>query len=213
VSTSTKWLLAISLALGGLAALVVWLAPDERTLGSGIKVVYVHVALTWVGMSAMAVAGLIGLVGLASSRATWLDWAQSIGWVGAGFFAGGLAMSLVAARVNWGGVFLAEPRAVASLAWLALGVIAFGGAGWLGRSRWAGALYALPLAAMAWSAGRTPMVLHPQSAIWSSPSVGIRLTFVLLFLLGSIAAATIAVHWKLNRSVSAIANRSANTGL
>ena len=44
-----------------LAALLLWLAPAEQTLGSGITSVYVHVALTWTGMTGLIIAAVLGL--------------------------------------------------------------------------------------------------------------------------------------------------------
>jgi hypothetical protein len=183
-----KVLLAWLAACVALAALLVALAPTERTLGEGIKVVYVHVALSWTGLTGLALTGLLGAALLVTGQRAWAAWAQTTGWVACGFFAAGLAMSLVAARVNWGGVFWQEPRTAASLRALAVAVIALSVAGWLGGRRWAGLLYLLPVALLGWSIQAAPLVLHPQNAVWSSPSAGIRLTFLALFALFSLAA-------------------------
>jgi len=43
----------VPLLLVVLGMLVVWLAPAERTLGEGIRWVYVHVALVWAGTLAL----------------------------------------------------------------------------------------------------------------------------------------------------------------
>ena len=47
-----QWVFVI-VALGVAAALVIF-APDEKTLGTGIKYVYIHVAMTWTGMTGLA---------------------------------------------------------------------------------------------------------------------------------------------------------------
>ena len=39
----------VPLAIAPLGALLVWLAPAERTLGDGIRWVYAHVGLVWAG--------------------------------------------------------------------------------------------------------------------------------------------------------------------
>ena len=112
--------------LGGLAilaAVLLWLAPGEQTLGSGIKSVYVHVALTWTGMSGFLIAGLAGLA-VAIFSLSWLqDWAHKIARVALSFFATGLVMSIVAAGINWGAVFWQEPRTNSALQILAAGLI------------------------------------------------------------------------------------------
>jgi len=92
-----------------LAAGLVIIAPDERTLGSGIKPVYVHVGLTLAGMAGLIIAGALGLFGLLSSRNRFHAWMLATGRVGLLLYAAGVAASLVAAHVNWGGVTLEEP--------------------------------------------------------------------------------------------------------
>lgn len=187
--------------LGGLvacalvAALLVWLAPEERSLGAGIKVVYVHVALVWTGLTGLALTGLLGLALVISGDRRLANLAQTTGWVACAFFAAGLAMSIVAAKVNWGGMFWQEPRTAASLRALALGVLVLGAAGWLGGGRRQGLLYLLPAGLVVWSFPGTRLVLHPQSAIWSSPSVGIRFTFLAMFVVFSLAALQIVAYY------------------
>lgn len=44
---SRRW--SVMLALVALGAAIVWLAPAERSLGAGIRWVYIHVALVWAG--------------------------------------------------------------------------------------------------------------------------------------------------------------------
>lgn len=44
------------------AALIVWIAPEERAFGAGIKWRYVHMALTWTGMTGVVVAGMLGVL-------------------------------------------------------------------------------------------------------------------------------------------------------
>lgn len=192
--TSRALLLGLAACLG-LAALLVWLAPQEQTLGNGIKVVYVHVALVWTGLTALALTGLLGAALLITGQGRLARWAQSAGWVGCAFFAAGLLMSGVAARVNWGGGFWLEPRTVASLRALAVAVIAVGAAGWLQGRRWPGLLYMLPAAFMGWVVPATPLVLHPQNAVWSSPSLGIQGTFVGLFAIFGLAALALVIYF------------------
>ena len=60
---------------------VVALAPAEQSLGSGIKVVYVHVALIWTGMALMLVNGLVGLAEAVLARPFLERWRQVISMV------------------------------------------------------------------------------------------------------------------------------------
>ena len=77
-----------------LSAILLWLAPAEQTLGQGIKVVYLHVALIWTGMTGMVLAGLLGLAVLISGRFGLEKWTHTLGWVAFAFFLGGIGMSL-----------------------------------------------------------------------------------------------------------------------
>ena len=62
-------------------AAIVWLAPEEKTLGPGIKSVYVHVALTWTGMTGLTIAGLLGIGAAITNGGRLSRWAQMAGWV------------------------------------------------------------------------------------------------------------------------------------
>lgn len=181
--TSRRTLWAI---LGGLltaSALLVLLAPPEQTLGVGIKAVYVHVALIWAGMTGLALAGLIGLAVAVLSHETLQSWGHTIGWVALALFVAGYAMSFVAAIVNWGGVFLAEPRYQAALSVLVLALAVQISNGWLPWLRVRGVLSALVAVFLGYAMATTEAVLHPENAVFSSPSTSIRSTFFGLFIL------------------------------
>ena len=171
-----------------LALLILRLAPAEQTLGQGIRAVYVHVALTWVGMTSLAVAGVIGAVTLFTANLSAQAWSQRIGWVGLGFFAAGLLLSILAARVNWGAPFWQEPRMAAALNLLAFGLITQVAGGWLPWPRLRGGLHLALALFMVWVMRVTPLVLHPRNPISSSSSRGIQVTFAGMLRLFAIAA-------------------------
>ncbi|UCG24837.1 MAG: hypothetical protein JSW55_02225 [Chloroflexota bacterium] len=190
------------LMLGGivvLAAVVLWLAPAEQTLGSGITSVYVHVALTWSGMTGLIVAAALGLAAALLGRSGWQDWGHVVGWVGLGMFAAGLIMSAVAAGINWGNVFWQEPRFNSALQILAVGLIVQVVNSLPLPYRLRGLLQALPAALLIWLTMITPLVLHPGNAARTSPSAAIRFTFIGLYVLCCLAGAWIVLairrHW------------------
>lgn len=194
---SPRGLSVILLAVAALAALIVWAAPEERTLGAGIKWVYVHVALTWTGMTGLIVAGVLGaLVVLGRDRkanAT-LPWAHAVGAVGLGFLSVGAVISGIAALVNWGGIALDEPRMNATLQIIvaAFGVVVLAGTGL--AARWKGLLFTLLPIFMFASLTLTPLILHPRSPIWTSTSLGIQATFVALYALSVVAGLSLAAR-------------------
>ncbi|MGD8857878.1 MAG: hypothetical protein PVG33_16195 [Chloroflexota bacterium] len=185
------WLVLASIAL--LAAALLWLAPAEQTLGSGITSVYVHVALTWSGMTGLVIAAGLGLAAVILGRPGWQSWAHLVGWVGLGAFATGLVMSALAAGINWGNVFWQEPRFNSALQVLALGLIVQLANSLAIGYRLRGLLQALPAAALMWLTMITPLVLHPGNAARTSPSPAIRFTFFGLYVLCSLAGAWIVV--------------------
>jgi hypothetical protein len=182
------------------AALILWLAPEEQTLGSGIGSVYVHVALIWTGILGLAIAGVLSLGAALSGRPHFESWSYPLTWVALGIFAAGLVMSAVAARVNWGGVFWREPRTNAALQVLALGLIVQLMASWPIPLRLKGFLRVGLVLFLLWSLGFTPRVLHPEDPARTSSSAAIRLTFLGLSVLCSLIAGWLV--WRLRRYLS-----------
>ena len=193
--------------LGGfalLAAVLLWLAPGEQTLGSGIKSVYVHVALTWTGMSGFLIAGLVGLAVAIFAKSRLQDWAHKIAWVALAFFSAGLAMSIVAASINWGAVFWQEPRTNSALQILAAGLIVQVANSWSIPYRLKGTLNFFLAVLLIWLVQTTPLVLHPGNAARSTTSLAIRFTFFALYALFALTAAWIVITWQGNDNVSRI---------
>ena len=185
--------LTLALLTATLAA-AVWIAPAERTLGDGIKWVYVHVALTWTGMTGLAVAALLGLIVLATGRPSLAAWARQCCLVGLGFFAAGWAMSAVASQVNWGGVAWDEPRNTVNLQVLAAGVIVVVAGAWLNRPRWHGLLFALLFGWMVWAFQATPLILHPSNPIFSADSPSFAAAFLGAYVLTTLAALAVLAY-------------------
>lgn len=174
-----RW--SLPLALVAVGAAVVCLGPTERTLGEGIRWVYVHVALVWAGSLALTLAGIGGVAVLASGRATGAAWVRAAWHAGLVVFALGIAFSMVAARINWGAVFLAEPRMAAALRFLALAAIVAVIGTWVTRPRVTGALAAATLMLLAWDVGGAQLVMHPRDPVRTATSVAIQGTFALSF--------------------------------
>ena len=177
------------------ASLILWAAPAEQTLGSGITSVYLHVSLIWAGMTGLVVAELLGLVLLITGRDSLQSWTLHIAWIGLAFYAAGFAMSVLASIVNWGGVFWQEPRNVTAFNVMGLTLIVQIVIGWLPQPRLRGLLHMLPAGFLIYATLITPLVLHPGSAARSSPSLAIQATFLSLFFLCALAAAWLVWHW------------------
>ena len=173
---STRVTTAVLVVITLLATIILLLSPIEQTLGNGIRIVYLHVALIWVGMAGLLIAGLLGLIISAVPAATWLTWLRVTSWVAFGFFSVGAIISLVAEIVNWGAIFWSEPRTASILQILAVAVIIQITGSWLNHARLYGLLHAALAGFMVWSTGRAELVLHPDNPIGTSSSTCILAT-------------------------------------
>jgi hypothetical protein len=177
-----------------LAGLLLWLAPNEKTLGAGIKPVYLHVALTWTGLVGLTVSALAGLSLLITARPGLDRWAQTIGWVAFGFFAAGFLLSLLASQMNWGGLAWGEPRNLTALNTLAIGLSVQIVNGWPIPLRGRGLLRLLPAAGYGLSAAAAPLILHPRNPITTSSSFGIQFAFFGMFAVCLLAASWLVLY-------------------
>jgi amino acid permease len=163
-----------------LAALVLAGSPEEKTLGAGIRPVYVHVALLGSAGVFMAGTALIGGLALLRGGPRWPRLAQRLALTALLLFTGALGMSVIAARVNWGAMSWEEPKTVASLQVIALGIIVLIIASWVPWPRVRALLYSLWAVISPILLFGAERVLHPSGAITNSGSGAIRLTFVIL---------------------------------
>lgn len=152
-------------------------------------------------MAGLSLAGLMGIGVAITAHEELQRWARTIGWVALALYASGFVASFFAAIVNWGGVFLGEPRNLAALNVLVLGSLvqaANHGLPWL---RIRGILSAMLAAFLIWSTATAPLVLHPESAVRSSSSFAIQSTFFGLFILVVLAASWVVWYVQRNREL------------
>jgi hypothetical protein len=171
-------------------AALVCVAPAERTLGAGIRWVYVHVGLVWAGTLALGIAASVGAAATVTARRDLERWVWAVWQAGLAAFALGVVFSMIAARINWGAVFLEEPRMAASLRFLACAAIIHVLAGWVARPRVTGALAVLTFGLLLWQVGSAPLVLHPRDPVRTATSSAIQWTFA-----GSFAIAAALTLW------------------
>lgn len=176
------WLLALVVILQTTTLIF---SPEERTLGIGIKPVYLHVSLTWTGMLLMLVSGVMGLVALFWQNEKLVAWQRNVFTVAIGLYAAGFLISMYASWLNWGGIPYQEPRIRA-----AINVVVSGIAAWilqdLVSKKWLKAAVPLIPLVYIFVGGRSPrMVLHPDNPVSTSP-LGIKATFISMLALAVI---------------------------
>jgi len=183
------------LVLAAVALLLAWAAPNDVTLAGTSKVVYIHGALVWTSMLTLTAAGVLGLAALATmfiKRDNMLHaWTLALGRTGLLFWAAYIPVSMLASRMAWNAVFLAEPRYTTAFRVLAVGIIVQVIILLVNRPVVSSALH-VAQAVILWALLlTTPSILHPNNPILRSvPSI--QFFFGLIVLACGVAALQVA---------------------
>jgi len=181
--------------LAAAALLLAWAAPNDVTLAGTSKVVYLHGALVWTSLLTLTAAGVAGLAALVAMRFkrdnVMHAWTLALGRTGLIFWAAYIPVSLLASRMAWNAVFLAEPRYTTAFRVLAAGIIVQVMVWLVNRPIVSSGLHAV-LAGAIWELLlTTPSLLHPNNPILrSTPSI--QFFFGLIVLACGVAALQVA---------------------
>jgi len=104
-------------------ALLALFGPEEQSLGSNVRIVYLHGAWVLAAELAFLAAGLAGLLALITKRVALHSWSAALGRSGIVFWVTYLPLSLWAMQANWNGLFLIEPRFRLALIFAVTGVL------------------------------------------------------------------------------------------
>ena len=169
--------IGVSLVVLAAAALsLAWAAPNDVTLAGTSKVVYLHGALVWTSLLTLTAAGVVGFAALVAMRFKRDNalhaWTLALGRTGLIFWAAYIPISMLASRMAWNAVFLAEPRYTTAFRVLAAGIIVQVIVWLVNRPIVSSSLHAV-LAGVIWELLlTTPSVLHPDNPILrSTPSI------------------------------------------
>lgn len=185
-------LLWFALTLAAIAALTV-VGPAEQSLGTNVRVVYLHGAWVWAALISIMAAGLIGLVGLVTRRERLHHWSRALGRTGLVFWITYLPISLWAMQANWNGLFLMEPRWRLAMYFAVGGLLLQVGITLIDKPIWASGLNLAYALMLIYALQTTEQVMHPSSPIFSSNSWRIQAYFVGLTALSILAA------WQMTR--------------
>jgi ABC-type transport system involved in cytochrome c biogenesis permease subunit len=153
------------------------LAPQERSMGTTIRPVYLHVSATVAGMSMLYAAAGLGLLRTAGLLPSLDGWLRRIWIAGVVMFALGYALSMLAAQVAWGGIFWAEPRVRASVGVLAIGMLTWAVSPRVTEKAGGHLLWPTALAVIMVMLSTAQRIIHPESPVQDVTPWSIRGTF------------------------------------
>ena len=185
-----------------LIALLALFGPEEKDLGSNVRIVYLHGAWVLAAELAFVAAGLAGLVALIVKRDAFHHWSAALGRTGIFFWVTYLPLSLWAMQTNWNGLFLSEPRFRLALIFAVTGILLQAGL-WIINMNWvtsaANVVFIVVLRVIFSSADN---VMHPPpSPIFNSGNYAIIGFFLALIAL-TILAAFFLTRWFLARATN-----------
>ena len=189
------WFILALLTTAGLTAV----GPEEQTLGSNVRIVYLHGAWALTAEIALALAALAGLFGILSKREALHRWSAALGYTGLFFWLTYLPLSLWAMQANWNGLFLAEPRFRVAVIFAITGFLLQLGLTLLAKPPFTSLFNVLYFVALRISLSRAEYVMHPPpSPIFSSGDwriIGFFLALNLLTLLAAYWATGLFFHF------------------
>jgi len=172
-----------------LIALLALLGPEEQSLGSNVRIVYLHGAWVLSAELAFLLAGIAGLLALTTRRQSLHNWSAALGRTSIVFWVMYLPLSLWAMQANWNGLFLAEPRFRLALIFAVTGVLLQVGL-WLVNIDWVTSLAnVIFIVVLRVAFATADNVMHPPpSPIFNSGNYAIIGFFVAMILLSMLAA-------------------------
>jgi hypothetical protein len=172
-----------------LIAILAFFGPEEQSLGSNVRLVYLHGAWVLTAEIAFLAAALAGLLGLILQRDFYHAWSAALGRTGIIFWITYLPLSLLAMQANWNGLFLAEPRFRLAMIFAVTGVLLQAGL-WLFNIPWLTSLaniFFIVVLRIIFATAEN--IMHPPpSPIFNSGNYAIIGFFVALNLLALLAA-------------------------
>jgi len=182
----------LSLGLSLCALFLVWLSPSEKTLGSLVKLVYVHAALVYAALFTFMVAGVLGVTYIITSKQRiylWLCAFQRTAFLFWGIY---FLSSIILTYLAWGSIGWAEPRFQLAIHVLVMVSIVFLLSLWIDKPKIIAFLNAGLFLIIFYLTSTVQRIFHPSNPIGQSNSSAIKfyaLTVLLIFFLISFLTA------------------------
>jgi hypothetical protein len=187
------WFVLAVLTTAALTAL----GPQEQSLGSNIRIVYLHGAWVLTAEAVLGLSALAGLLGILFRRERLHLWSSALAHTGIVFWVIDLPLSVWAMQANWNGLFLAEPRFRIAVIFAITGVLLQVGLTLLAKPAFTSVFNVLYFVALWIALKEAGYVLHPPpSPIFSSGILSLQLFFIGLILLTMIIAWFLTRWWR-----------------
>jgi hypothetical protein len=157
----------------------------RQTLGSAIKIIYVHAAVTWIGLASFVLSGIFALLYFLTSsnknstggtaKSTMLYRSSGIQLNAIIFWTASVTIGSIAAYITWGGNWWIEPRLKMAVYILAIAIVVYQVRELVkGEAMKAAVNLALPASVFTLLAV-TGKLVHPNNAFAKSGDVTIKL--------------------------------------
>lgn len=171
------------------------LGPAEKSLGTNVRVVYLHGAWVWAALIFIYAAAVVGTAGYLFRRQSLHYWSLALGRTGLVFWITYLPLSMWAMQTNWNGLFLSEPRWRVAIVFALGGLALQIGITLLDNPKWASGINTVYAVILSYVLASTEQVMHPGSPIFGSGAWRIQVYFLLLLVLTLLAAWQLARIW------------------
>jgi hypothetical protein len=189
------WFVLALLTTAGLTAL----GPEEQSLGTNVRIVYLHGAWVLTAEAALGFSAFAGLLGILFRRERLHQWSVALGRSGLFFWVTYLPLSVWAMQANWNGLFLSEPRFRIAVIFAISGVLLQIGLTLLAKPVFSSLFNVLFFVALRIALSQAGYVMHPPpSPIFDSGILALQLFFIGITFL-TMAAAYFMTRWWLSR--------------
>lgn len=185
-----------TLALISGAVVVSLLSPPEKTLGNIAKFIYLHAALSWVGIATFSVAGVVAAAFLLSRKNVIFVWADAFEKTALLLWSTHFVMGMVSMQIAWGGIFWQEPRFLTATLILLVSLALYSIARAFSKPLLSATVY-LTTAAATWGLLlNSERVFHPANPIMGGQSLIIKIYAAVITGLLMLTAFSIAFRFK-----------------
>lgn len=174
--------------------------PEEKTLGEGIILVYIHVALIFSGTLGFLVSAFLGVWVLFSANKHLQSWLFYLSLFSLILYFLGIGLSMIASTIFWGAVNWTEPYMLASLQIISITITILVVACLIPNIRIKGFLNIIPFVSILLLMHGNKLILHPDTPIRNSESLAMK--FSLYSLLFIIVTFTIWLVWIIRKKFS-----------